>query len=193
MAEDLLGEVGRFLADLKLELPGLFPAGRTVRGRPLPFQGVPLSLRVVSDPARTRSGVEEQEGGLTVLRAPEDPARPAELLRDWYVERASAVFAERVAHWSGAMGVKAGSVRVKDQRSLWGSCSREGNLNFNWRLVMAPPEVLDYLVIHELAHRLEMNHSHRFWGHVARFCPEHKARRRWLRDNARELHARLRG
>lgn len=85
------------------------------------------------------------------------------------------------------MGVRPQRIRVKDQRSLWGSCSRQGTLNFNWRLILTPPAVLDYVVIHELAHLLEMNHSKRFWGHVAAWCPDHKAHRRWLRENSESI------
>jgi hypothetical protein len=85
------------------------------------------------------------------------------------------------------MGVKFGRIRVKNQRTLWGSCTPDGNLNFNWRLTLAPPEVLDYVVIHELAHRAEMNHSPRFWAIVERHCPEQKERRRWLRKNGQRL------
>lgn len=98
-----------------------------------------------------------------------------------------AVFHERATLWAERMGVKFGRIRVKNQRSLWGSCTPDGNLNFNWRLTLAPPEVLDYVVIHELAHRAEMNHSPRFWAIVERYCPEQKERRRWLRKNGQRL------
>ncbi len=99
-----------------------------------------------------------------------------------------ALFHARATQWAERMGVTFGRVRVKDQRTLWGSCTRRGDLNFNWRLTLAPPEVLDYLVVHELAHRLEMNHSRRFWEHVARQIPEHRDRRRWLRKNGAALY-----
>lgn len=98
-----------------------------------------------------------------------------------------AVFHARAAHFAPQLGVTFGKVRVKDQKTLWGSCAPSGDLNFNWRLTLAPPEVLDYVVIHELAHRLEMNHSPRFWKHVAALCPEHRERRRWLRKNSQAL------
>lgn len=100
----------------------------------------------------------------------------------------AAVFHERATFWAERLGVSFGAVRVKGQRTLWGSCSRQGNLNFNWRLTLAPAEVLDYVVVHELAHRLEMNHSPRFWEIVARHCPEHKTHRLWLRKNGLELY-----
>jgi len=90
----------------------------------------------------------------------------------------------RVGHWASVLNLEYGRVFVKDQRTLWGSCSGRRNLNFNWRLAAAPPEALDYVVIHELCHLREMNHSKRFWDLVRAACPDYKARRKWLRDNS---------
>lgn len=98
------------------------------------------------------------------------------------------VFRERADHFAPILGVTYGKISVKDQRTLWGSCTPEGNLNFNWRLTLAPPEVLDYLVIHELAHRAQMNHSRRFWEVVEKACPDHRTHRKWLRKNGRALY-----
>ena len=81
------------------------------------------------------------------------------------------------------MGVAPQRVFLKNQRTLWGSCSTRGNLNFNRVLAQAPAEIVDYVVIHELAHLKEMNHSRRFWAVVETWCPEQKQRRRWLRQN----------
>jgi len=105
-------------------------------------------------------------------------------------ETAGLLLKERVGHWAALMGLDYGRVFIKDQRSLWGSCSTKGNLNFNWRLAFAPKEVLDYVVIHELAHRREMNHSKRFWAVVAGYCPGFREHRRWLNDNHRALRRR---
>ncbi len=99
------------------------------------------------------------------------------------------LFRSRAQYWAPLLGVSFGRVSVKDQRTLWGSCTREGNLNFSWRLALAPEEVLDYLIVHELAHRAQMNHSRRFWAVVERVCPTHRSHRRWLRKNAAALHA----
>jgi len=93
------------------------------------------------------------------------------------------LFSERVRHWSAVLGVAPQRVFMKNQRTLWGSCSARGNLNFNRVLAGAPPEVVDYVVIHELAHLREMNHSPSFWAIVGRWCPEQKRHRRWLRQN----------
>lgn len=90
---------------------------------------------------------------------------------------------ERLAHWGPRLGVDYGRVSVRDQRTLWGSCSPRGDLSFNWRLVFAPEPVMDYVVIHELAHRREMNHSTRFWAIVAEFSPSFREHRKWLHVN----------
>ena len=88
------------------------------------------------------------------------------------------------------MGVSPKRVFLKNQRTLWGSCSTRGNLNFNRVLAGAPADIVDYVVIHELAHLKEMNHSRRFWTVVEAWCPEQKQRRRWLRQNVSLLKAR---
>lgn len=119
---------------------------------------------------------------------PPKPAEPKPVLRAKPEGDLVRVFRERADHFAVVLGVTYGKISVKDQRTLWGSCTPEGNLNFNWRLTLAPPEVLDYLVIHELAHRAHMNHSRRFWEVVEKACPDHKAHRKWLRKNGRALY-----
>ena len=84
-----------------------------------------------------------------------------------------------------------GRIAVRCQKSKWGSCSAKGNLNFNCLLLLAPQEVLDYVVVHELCHLREMNHSARFWQYVAAVIPDHRERRRWLREHGAELMARV--
>lgn len=99
------------------------------------------------------------------------------------------IISARVAHWAAVLGVEYKKIFIKNQRSMWGSCSGKRNLNFNWRLAAAAPEALDYVVIHELCHLREMNHSPKFWAHVAAACPDYKTHRRWLRDNTAALMA----
>ncbi len=182
----VLADVKDFLDGLRAELPLLFPP-KSRRVRQVPFRGGSLDLRVEIDPEAAFSKVQEGTGELLLIRSPKDPAKPRELLNAWYQEQAGRLFSERAAMWSARMGLSFRALRIKDQRTLWGSCSREGNLNFNWRVVLAPPEVLDYLVIHELAHLREMNHSRRFWAVVAAQCPDWKTHRDWLREHSRDL------
>jgi predicted metal-dependent hydrolase len=87
------------------------------------------------------------------------------------------------------LGTDYSRLTLRDTRSRWGSCTSEGNLMYSWRLVMAPEAVLDYVAAHEVAHRLEMNHSERFWAHVERICPDFDRHRAWLRVEGQELHA----
>lgn len=102
-------------------------------------------------------------------------------------EQARQVIPERVAYFARQMGVTYGRITIRNQKTRWGSCSSKGNLNFNCRLMKAPPAVLDYVVVHELCHRLEMNHSPRFWAKVEQVMPEYREHRKWLSVNGASL------
>ena len=90
--------------------------------------------------------------------------------------------------YTDALGVKFKRISVRDQSSRWGSCNSDGVLSFSWRLILAPPFVLDYLAAHEVAHLVEMNHSARFWRVVARICPEMDRAKAWINAHGNELH-----
>ena len=105
-----------------------------------------------------------------------------------YRDKAREIFEQKVSYYAQMMGVSYGRIAIRDQKTRWGSCSGEGNLNFNWRLIFAPEGVLDYVVVHELAHRKEMNHSPRFWRVVEDTMPEYRKYQKWLKENGRGLH-----
>lgn len=94
---------------------------------------------------------------------------------------------ERLSEYAPKIGVQFGRVTIREQKSRWGSCSAKGNLNFNWKLIMAPPEVLNYVVIHELCHLIEFNHSNRFWTLVETQMPEYALWKKWLKLHGAEL------
>jgi predicted metal-dependent hydrolase len=98
----------------------------------------------------------------------------------WYAERAFMLLRERVKHFGVAMGLKPGPVELKGWKRRWGECHPDGTLNFNWRLILCPPEVIDYVVVHELAHLKVSGHNPRFWAQVAQVLPDYAARRAWL-------------
>lgn len=100
---------------------------------------------------------------------------------------------QRVERFAPLVGVDYGRITIRNQRSRWGSCSAKGNLNFNCLLMLMPEEIRDYIVVHELCHRLEMNHSAVFWGHVERVLPEFRTYRKWLRDNGDSIMRRMTG
>ena len=102
-------------------------------------------------------------------------------------DRACKVISERVKHFAPIVGVTYGRITIKNQKTRWGSCSTKGNLNFNVALMLVPPEVLDYVVVHELCHRLEMNHSPRFWNEVGKVIPDYKKHEKWLKENGKAI------
>ena len=172
ITQGLLGEVKDFLSSLKTEWPELF------NKRPKAEAPAPVAVAVILPDICAQfvavPSVDINESPRSV------PAEGGNL---------EALFRSRCEYWAPILGVTFNRVSVKDQRSLWGSCTREGNLNFSWRLTLAPDSVLDYLVIHELSHRAQMNHSRRFWEVVERACPHHRTHRKWLRKHGRSLYS----
>jgi predicted metal-dependent hydrolase len=101
--------------------------------------------------------------------------------------QAEEVFPARAAFYAGKMGISYGRITIRRQKTRWGSCSQSGNLNFNCLLMLAPPGVVDYVVVHELCHRIEMNHSPRFWELVGEVYPDYDRWKRWLKENGGRL------
>ncbi len=108
-------------------------------------------------------------------------------------DKALKVIPERVQHYAPLLGVKYGRITIRNQRSRWGSCSDRKNLNFNCLLMLTPPEVIDSVVVHELAHLKEMNHSDRFYAEVLRVFPGYRKWDRWLKENGKAIMARMTG
>lgn len=111
----------------------------------------------------------------------------SELELNELTERACVVFRDRVNVYAPIVGVTFGRITIRNQKTRWGSCSAKGNLNFNVALMRAPLEVLDYVVVHELCHRIELNHSTRFWKEVERVLPNYKEQEKWLKDHGKKL------
>ncbi|AVX31425.1 hypothetical protein CTH_1853 [Carboxydocella thermautotrophica] len=109
--------------------------------------------------------------------------RAAELLKQWYKEQSKKLLPARAEYYSQLTGIKFNSIKITGARKRWGSCSSGGNLNFTWRLIMAPLRVIDYVVVHELVHIEFMNHSRQFWARVGEIMPDYKEQKQWLREN----------
>jgi predicted metal-dependent hydrolase len=147
-------------------------------GWPLPFldERLTLLLRPGEQAAAKRTG--------NVVTVSTDDHHVAMLaLETWYRAQARSALGETARVHATTLGVEIGRIAIKDTRSRWGSCSERGNLNFSWRLMLAPRAVMDYVVAHEVAHLRELNHSPRFWQHVESLCPDYHSRRLWLRRN----------
>ena len=111
-----------------------------------------------------------------------EPAFSEEELQE-LATQAMTLIPQKVRYYAQIIGVTYGRITIRNQRTRWGSCSGKGNLNFNCLLLLMPEEVLDYVVVHELCHRKEMNHSARFWEEVEKILPDCRQRRKWLKDN----------
>ena len=114
---------------------------------------------------------------------------PEEL--DYFVQKAKSEIPPRTYALAQQMGISYGRITIRCQHSRWGSCSSKGHLNFNCLLMLAPAEVMDYVIIHELCHRREMNHSPAFWAEVEKYMPDYKIHRNWLKSEGSKLIQRL--
>ena len=179
--EAFVGQKQRWILE-KLELM----RQRAERHRPieaasfeeLPFLGRRLQLAV----SEKAAAIEAVGDTLAFPKAwlPEAPDR----LRQWYCKQAAAVLTERLTVWREHTGIRNTSAHLSDARKRWGSCSGRGSLNFTWRLVMAPLDVIDYIVVHELTHIEHMDHSKAFWARVGEIMPDYKEKKKWLKENA---------
>lgn len=111
-----------------------------------------------------------------------------EQLEKWYRKQAAEIITKKAAAFAKIMSVQFEEIRIKDQKSRWGSCSSKGNLNFNWRIIMAPEPVCNYVILHELSHLIYMNHSEAFWETVKRYCPDYRQDKKWLKEKSNSLY-----
>lgn len=155
-------------------------------GRRVLYRGREYEVQIKAEPGAARR-VEVEEGTLLVV-VPRGAEADAEVvLERWFRSMARLLIHQRIRVVNQKLGLAYNRVFIKGQKTRWGSCSQQRNLNFNWRLVMAPLPVLDYVVAHELLHLIELNHSKKFWALVAEACPDFKVHRAWLRKNGQLL------
>jgi len=151
-------------------------------------------LHIKSDHRKKAFCVKDTKEGLVVsgpvvsYEEKEQEAAVKEAVKLWYRREARGYLEAKASSWSAVMNVGYGKIAVRDQATRWGSCSARGNLNFNWRLVLLPEELADYVVVHELAHRIQMNHSNAFWEIVERELPDYRLRRRELKHYESEIY-----
>lgn len=145
-----------------------------------PDDWIPAGLRIAGD------GLTPQPGSRLEIRVPVD-GDPYEVLRSWYRREAKRVLTQRAHAWAEHLNLAVGAISIRDQRTRWGSCTHRGDLSFNWRLILAPLWILDSIVVHELCHIDELNHSDRFWALLDERYPQHGAASDWLREHGSAL------
>ena len=155
-------------------------------GAVIPVRDMPHTLEHLEQTRGTVRLLEYE--GQHILMVTGNEAHMPRRVTDWLKKQARLDLTEAVERHAQTLSVRPSSLRIKDTTSRWGSCSASRVLSFSWRIIMAPPHVLDYLAAHEVAHLREMNHSDRFWAHVAHTCPNFEAGRAWLRQHGRDLH-----
>jgi len=168
-----------WLAERLARLPG--PVA-LADGATVPLLGVPHPVRHVPG---ARRGVWVEDSEILVSGLPEHVGRRT---ADFLKTEAKRLIAPRAQDMAARLGRKQGRITVKDTKSRWGSCSSSGDLAFSWRLVLAPEQILDYVVAHEVAHLVQMNHSPAFWAVVESLVGDHRPARRWLKINGAGLH-----
>ena len=171
-------------------------AGPVRDGSLLRYRGESHRVRLVAGAPGSRHSRVERVGGdvedqLVVTLAAGERRSLRAVLEAWLRVRARVALEAAIARHAPALGVTPARLTVRDTRSRWGSASRAGRLSFSWRLILAPPPVLETVAVHELAHLRVFGHGPSFWALVAGRMPDHVARRRWLRAHAAELHAAL--
>jgi predicted metal-dependent hydrolase len=163
----------------------VFPPARLCDGGELPYLGERLSLTVRVEPTRSRSHVSRTGSELRVALSPENALKEA--LEAWYRRRAREEVASRLDAAVARAGRSYDSLQIRGQRTRWASCSTSGAMSFNWRLLLAPAEILDYVVEHEVAHLDVQDHSPRFWRLLASRCAEWEEHEAWLRRHGHAL------
>ena len=154
------------------------PLFRWAEGECLMLLGIPFTLKLVPDRHDVRI-----DGTQLCVGTAQGRASIAKEVHEWLQQQALACFAERVSHYTKQLALDMPQVLLSSARTRWGSCHASGRIHLNWRLIQMPPRLLDYVVAHEVAHLIEMNHSRRFWDIVEELVPDHALRRKELRQD----------
>jgi len=149
-------------------------------GDTVPYLG--RDLKVVARQNHANAGSVKLERNTLVVSLTSANSRLNPALEQWYRMQAAKLLKKKADELSTQLGLTCNRLIIRGQKTRWGSCSHKGNLSFNWRLIMAPEPVINYVIIHELTHLKEMNHTKRFWQLVAEHCPQWRKHRKWLRD-----------
>jgi predicted metal-dependent hydrolase len=161
--------------------------GRVRFGDVVPYLGQQVRVASCQEIAPVESV--ELQGQTLMVHWGQEHLELGPLLERWYRDQAASILKRKADGFAIELGVRYSRFSIRGQRTRWASCSHRGTLSFNWRLIMAPEHVVDYVVIHEVAHLREMNHTKRFWGLVAERCPSWRERKKWLDDHGTELAA----
>ena len=182
-AKEFAQRHGAWIAARLGRLPKAAPFAQ---GTLVPLRGV--SHRIVHRAGRGTVWTEVRDSGERIICVAGDEEHTDRRVHDFLKREARKDLAKSSQAYAERLGVKVKRLSIRDQSSRWGSCTSAGALSFSWRLILAPPYVLDYLAAHEVSHLVEMNHSAKFWRVVARICPQTERAKKWLDTDGNDLH-----
>lgn len=190
--QTVISDVKLFIERLKKELPEVFGGptenAETEAGKIL-YEGKLYPARIHVTPDQ-EEGVDFNGNAFDIyLQTPQADANA--LADQWLRNKANEVLKAKTAEWAQKMGVEYNNITIKNQQSLWASCSAKKNINYTYHIIKMPTAIRDYLIVHELSHLVHMNHGAEYWQLVAQYCPDYKAHRRWLNDNRGAVFAAL--
>ncbi len=154
-----------------------------VNGESFIYMGRNYSLQIVEDETVRMPEAKLTRGKFVVSVENKDFDQIRQALENWYKDKAKEKIMERVVYYQSHFDQKPKRIVIKDQQKRWGSCTKDNQLLFNWKCIMAPSPVLDYIVVHEMCHMVYMNHSQEFWNLLKRILPDYESRKEWLRNN----------
>ncbi len=190
--QSVVSDVKLFLEKLKQEMPEIFGPQTKTDGETTPAENAAPQNRVLYNGDLFEARIyltPDQEPGVAFdgtvfhiyLQTKDD--NPGALVTDWLHKKADEVLKKRTQEWAEKIGVEYNRIVLKDQKTLWASCSGKKNINYSYRIIKMPPAVQDYLMVHELCHLVHMNHGPEYWQLVEQFCPDYKNHRRWLNEH----------
>lgn len=194
--QSIISDVKLFIERLKNDLPEVFG---NKNNNPNPEEDTATKNRVLYNgtlhEARMYITPDQEEGVAfdgaifhIYLKTP-DANTTCELVTSWLRNKAKETLCKKTAQWASKIGVEVNNIVIKDQKTVWASCSGKRNINYSYRIIKMPLAVQDYLMVHELCHIVHMNHGKEYWQLVAQFCPEYKNHRRWLNENKGSIFA----
>ncbi len=192
--QSVVSDVKLFIERLKKELPEVFVNKNAGAAGPEPaaenrvlYNGDLYEARMYVTPDQ-EEGV-AFDGSVFHVYLQSKESDPAALVTQWLRDKAGEILRAKTHEWADKMGVEYNNIVIKDQRSLWASCSGKKNINYSYRIVKMPEAVQNYLMVHELSHLVHMNHGHEYWQLVAQYCPDYNQHRKWLNENKGSIFA----
>ncbi|WP_424245861.1 hypothetical protein Dip510_000796 [Elusimicrobium posterum] len=187
--ETTLSDIKLFIEQLKADLPEVFTKEQEkqqTQGKILYMGNLYTPLIEVVPGAEPAVLFEDQN---IIITIPEESFDISELAENWLRTQAEITLKERTKEWAAKMGIEYNNVFIKDQKTMWGSCSDKKNINFSYRIIKMPVIIMDYLIVHELAHIVHMNHAQEYWSLVAQYSPDYNEHRKWLNNNRAHIMA----